>query len=753
MRGPYKLKSTALAVVFLLCNYTAIAGQDNRVGHFTPHVDNSVVDDKVYDIEADNLYHDKKEDIFYAYGNVELKHDNAILFADYIIYNQNLKELYAYGNIALREQTGNVLFADVMRLDEKLSTGTIGNLNVKFSQYSRISSSSAELIEKNRYIFNNMVYSPCKICADNFVPNTPLWQIRSKQSVLDKNEGSIKHESIKLDIFGKPVMYLPFAVTPAPKAKRKTGLLLPTPAYSSVQGASIYMPIYFNIAPNLDATIGVKKHYNKVEYDRLDGQMRYITKFGKYEVNVSANYDYKDAHSKDMDKKKHLNSHIQTKISYNDKMMKNLNGFATINSTAILGSDRTYLMRHKINEELILNSDFHTRYYHNSAYYSIRGLYFQDMRPLSHSKTTAMLLPGVSYINDDLIPEVSIFKTSAHINYSHLYREQGTSYQRVITEIAAEKKMKNDFGLLFSTKASLRADFYDISLNKISVESNYKLNQSNKIGSFTRNHPKLTLSLERPMYKVRNNDILTINPVIQFIVSPHQKNKLQVANEDSNIPLLSVYNLFLDNRYNGFDIIDDNIKVNYGATFSMTSSDISDINVVIGQSYKPIFNDAFDKIYGMDGKFSNYLTNISFKLNKNLKIEHSTRIDNTNFRLNMHEISSYYTSKNFRFTGHYWSANSKNHNFLYYNQIAPHEVKLIPGYNIINQWWIDFSIHAIVGNRPISRKHQVINHAFSVKNYNECLQTDFTIQRDYNKISKNTKPETTYMMKISIPTF
>ena len=101
-----------------------------------------------------------------------------------------------------------------------------------------------------------------------------VWQLRANEIVLDPHARVGVAHSTKVDFEGVPVLYLPYLSFPL-SSDRKSGFLFPTIGNSSTSGLQLAVPYYWNIAPNVDATIEPME-YQKRGVD-LGGEVRYLT--------------------------------------------------------------------------------------------------------------------------------------------------------------------------------------------------------------------------------------------------------------------------------------------------------------------------------------------------------------------------------------------------------------------------------------------------------------------------------------------
>ncbi|MGN6883606.1 LPS-assembly protein LptD, partial [Neisseria sp. P0019.S003] len=131
--------------------------------------------------------------------------------------------------------------------------------------------------------------------------------------------GVAKHAS--LVFVGVPVLYTPWADFPI-NGNRKSGLLVPTIATGS-DGLELSRPYYFNLAPNLDATI--RPGIISKRGVQLGGQVRYL----EPKFNGVIDGDWMPH-----DKKRHENSRYQIKFDHNHQLTDKLSGGISFNQVS-----------------------------------------------------------------------------------------------------------------------------------------------------------------------------------------------------------------------------------------------------------------------------------------------------------------------------------------------------------------------------------------------------------------------------------
>ena len=102
-------------------------------------------------------------------------------------------------------------------------------------------------LEKNRYvILKKGSFTSCPI-------NDSTWDIKGTTVIHDNEEQFLEVWNAVFSIGKVPVLYSPYLQLPTGN-KRRSGLLMPNFGYDSIDGIDFSIPVYWNIAPNYDAT-------------------------------------------------------------------------------------------------------------------------------------------------------------------------------------------------------------------------------------------------------------------------------------------------------------------------------------------------------------------------------------------------------------------------------------------------------------------------------------------------------------------
>jgi LPS-assembly protein len=204
-----------------------------------------------------------------ASGKVEVKRLDTDLFADLLTYDRLSDTAHAQGNVRINRGL-DWFSADRVDLELTRSAGTL--IGTEYELGARKAGGHAqriELIDRNRstaYVAN---YTSCT--RDG--PDEPDWIITGSQIDIDTatNEGKATHAVLRF--LGVPILAAPSLTFPV-TAERKSGWLPPTADLSNTSGLTFSIPYYWNIEPNIDATLS--PGYSSKRGVELNGELRYL---------------------------------------------------------------------------------------------------------------------------------------------------------------------------------------------------------------------------------------------------------------------------------------------------------------------------------------------------------------------------------------------------------------------------------------------------------------------------------------------
>ena len=197
-------------------------------------------------IEADRITGYYKQEIE-ATGDVVLHHGDNVLTADRMKYYQQTEDAEVEGNVHL-ERPKEILKGTHLQINLQTEEGHLSEPRYYIKEGKGRGAGDILLFEgKDNYRLKETNYTTCPEGNND-------WYIRAKELEIDnkKEVGTARHVSVVFK--DTPILYSPW-IDFSYSGKRKSGILAPVAGYNVKTGFDIGLPVYLNIAPNIDATI------------------------------------------------------------------------------------------------------------------------------------------------------------------------------------------------------------------------------------------------------------------------------------------------------------------------------------------------------------------------------------------------------------------------------------------------------------------------------------------------------------------
>ncbi|MEE9334336.1 MAG: LPS assembly protein LptD [Granulosicoccaceae bacterium] len=216
-------------------------------------------------------------------GVVSLEGNTTIGFKDRLLNAENAKYLPESGEVLIEGEVsflskGIKLESRDAKIDMDDNLFSTGESNYEIDLNGKRATGAASTMERNEkgeYIMKNGTYSTCP-------PGDKSWFIQAKELHLYPDEGIGTAKNIRLNFKGIPLLAIPrfsFPISP----KRKTGFLAPVIARRENTGLELHIPWYWNIRPNLDATL-VPRLTSK-RGAQIQSEFRYLNKQGAWQLD------------------------------------------------------------------------------------------------------------------------------------------------------------------------------------------------------------------------------------------------------------------------------------------------------------------------------------------------------------------------------------------------------------------------------------------------------------------------------------
>ena len=279
-KNTYTLISLSILTALYSADSTADLAKQCLYGvpHFTGEVVSGNPNDLPVYIEADQAEITQPRSGIYK-GNVDVKQGNRHLQSAEVEVQQQgsgdnvQRYAFARGGFDYRDNQINLLGDDAKI---HLNTKDTDVRNAHYQLVDRQGRGSAESVElRDDYrVMKNATFTSC-------LQDDHSWSIYADEMRQHVKEEYAEMWHARFKVQGVPVFYTPYLQLPIGD-RRRSGLLIPTLGHGSRDGSFYAQPVYWNIAPNLDATLTPK--YMSHRGWQLNSEFRYLTTLGEGQI-------------------------------------------------------------------------------------------------------------------------------------------------------------------------------------------------------------------------------------------------------------------------------------------------------------------------------------------------------------------------------------------------------------------------------------------------------------------------------------
>ena len=209
-------------------------------------------------------------------GDVHISQGYRQVRSDRAKVDQDNRHVLLEGNVRFREPN-MLLMGDNATLDLDSKEVELDNATYVLHEAS-VRGTAKTLVRQvdGKILITDASYSSCE-------PTDDSWQLKTTQIELDQETGFATVKNARLQIRDVPVFYFPYAKFPI-NNRRSSGLLFPAISVDKENGLDFTQPIYWNLAPNYDATISPR--YIQERGVGLETNFRHLSSWGMTEISA-----------------------------------------------------------------------------------------------------------------------------------------------------------------------------------------------------------------------------------------------------------------------------------------------------------------------------------------------------------------------------------------------------------------------------------------------------------------------------------
>lgn len=568
-------------------------------------------------LEADRLVYNNDRETVVAAGAVQIEYDGYRLVARDVTYDRRSGRLIARGNVEIVDRDGNKIFSDEIDITEDFADGFLSALRIETADKTYFGAESAERRDGRVTTFNSGVYTACEPCEDK-PGKPPIWRIKARTIIWDGEEKTVSFRHARFELFGLPIMYLPYFKMADPTVKRKSGFLFPGIHYKSELGWGGSIPYYLALSPSHDLLL-MGTYYQRQGFL---GQAEWRQQFdnGQYNIRIAGIRQANPTAFRvdTVDRAVTSRGMIATQGAFK------INPRWTFGWNVLIQSDKNFARTYEIEgyKGLSHRSEIYLTGLNDRNYFDLRAMRFriqEETTSLTASRDPQQpwVLPKFEYSKTFDAP-VAGGELSFGIDAQSLYRNtsdisparpavRGIAGEngRITAEVEWKRQIIAPGGLVVTPLLHARAD---------GIYSNPDAASAAAIGAMAGNlagtaythdgtaygavnadlrssyfRPMATAGLELrwPILFTAGGAAHVFEPIAQLFVRPDDSfaGRIGIPNEDAQSLVFDAASLFERDKFSGYDRVEGGTRANVGFRYSGSFANGWTANAIFGQSY------------------------------------------------------------------------------------------------------------------------------------------------------------------------
>lgn len=513
-------------------------------------------------------------------GNVDINQGNSRLQADEVQLHQKHPE-GAVEPVRTVDALGNVHYDDnqvILKGPKAWSNLNTKDTNVWEGDYQMVGRQGrgkADLMKQrgeNRYtILENGSFTSC-------LPGSNTWSVVGSEVIHDREEQVAEIWNARFKLGPVPVFYSPYLQLPVGD-KRRSGFLIPNAKYSTSNYFEFYLPYYWNIAPNMDATI--TPHYiHKRGNIMWENEFRYLTQAGAGLMELDylpSDKVFQDEHPTEGDKHRWLFYWQHAGVM--DQVWRFNVDYTKVSDSSYFND---FSSKYGSSTDGYATQKFSVGYAVQNFDATVSTKQFQVFSDQSTPTYGAEPQLDVNWYQNNVGPfDTRVYAQAVHFVNTDSDMPEAT---RVHLEPTINLPWSNDWASL-NTEAKLMATHYQ----QKNVDNYNTTNNAHLEESVNRTLPQFKMDgkliFERDMGLLADGYTQTLEPRMQYLYVPY-RDQSNIQNYDSSLLQSDYSGLFRDRTYGGLDRIASANQLTTGVTTRVyDDAAVERFNVSVGQIY------------------------------------------------------------------------------------------------------------------------------------------------------------------------
>jgi len=593
--------------------------------------------DQLY-LEADTVSRDDKTGMTVARGDVKARYHGRTLTADEVTLEAATGVVRAKGNVRIVNPDRTAQFADEVVLDQSLTVGAAAGFAVRSEGSIKMAAATAIRRSETLNELNRAIYTPCEICAKSGDDKPPSWSIQAEKIIQDRERQLVSYRNAVIRVRGAPVLWLPVFWHPDPQAERRSGFLTPDIQTSGRRGLSYEQPYVFVLGPSADLTLSPQINSRVAPFLNAHYRQRFRT--GAIDVRGGFTYD------RDFDGRGNAFGDPTSRSYLLASGAFALSPEWRWGFSAERTSDDLLFEKYDVGEVFVARGPFvpddrrlisqvYATRQTALSWFSAGAFSIQGLRPEDDDRTFPQVAPFIEG-RFEPVSDLAGGRLRVRVSAVALTRDvapdspagtPGLDSRRATFESDWRRTSTSQGGLRLSTFSNLRMDGYN--LGDVNGISGRTISQGRALASAG---GEISLPLARRL----SDALVVIEPTAQAVASAGaalvrvgstSSGAPIYLNEDSATVVFDETSLFRLNRFPGYDLTEDGLRLSVAARTSVLWDDGRRANLVLGRSFRSSDSGVFSTTSGLSQKASDWIVALEAEPMSGISLFVRSRLD------------------------------------------------------------------------------------------------------------------------------
>ena len=547
--------------------------------------------------EADTVSVNDEDGSMLAVGNVQMKQARMTLTADEVRYNRDDDRAVANGNVVFVDADGAIHKSDMMVLDTEFTHIVAETLRSRYPDGSFFTANSGDIKTNSVSVFDGSRFSPCDCEFEN--GETPIWDLRATSTRHNVETSTIIHRNVRMHILNVPIMYMPYLAHPDWTVRRRSGFLTPSFVVNSDLGLTAFIPYYQVIDDTRDIEFTPYRYQHRGNAVKT----RYRQYWDKSELNAVLYTASVETYKKNRELVAAVDVNYAARIG---------NGW-DVNMRLNRASQDTFLRRYKFDSSTSLKSQVVAEKLETERYYRVEASDIQGLSSSDTSETDPTVLPHVFY--EKIGPGLRESQTmKTEISAIQVDNDEGHDLSRWTGNVELSDRIDTG-GIITEVKTGVIGSYYSV--------------QKKPAAATTK-----TDDMRAPVSLAGSSRSAVLEPRLQFAYTGGKDKTADIPNRDSADYRIDEANLFLLNRYQGYDYLRPGTRADMGVSAVANDALVGDVTGFIGASYRLSGKPSTGLAVNDDDNLSDIVASVGINPDIPFEINWSGRLASRDFKLN-----------------------------------------------------------------------------------------------------------------------